>query len=111
VPYLDSAIAELARVARFALVYLPVAGRHMQFRFVPGVRGFDFALHFDFFNWFEKPDGVTPRYAGGQHFWEIGLRGWRVRDVTRRLAARFDILNSYRNRDWTPSHNFVLKAR
>src|SRR5207237_3857301 len=27
VPYLDAALAELARVGRFALVYLPVAGR------------------------------------------------------------------------------------
>ena len=37
VPYLDAALAEMARVARFSVVYLPVAGRHAQFRLIPGV--------------------------------------------------------------------------
>src|SRR4051812_14446860 len=33
VPFLDPALEEIARVGRYALVYLPVAGRHIQARF------------------------------------------------------------------------------
>jgi len=110
-PYLDAAIDELARVAGHAIVYLPVAGRHAQVRLIPAVKGIDVSLHFDLHNWLHKPDGVTARYCGGQHFWEIGMRGFRVKDVERRLARRFEVLNSYRNHDWSPSHNFVLRAR
>jgi SAM-dependent methyltransferase len=111
VPYLDTAIDELARVGKHSIIYLPVTGRHMQLRLIPAVKGIDLSLHFDLHNWFHKPDGVTARYCGGQHFWEIGMRGFRVKDVERRLSRRFEILNSYRNHDWSMSHNFVLRAR
>ena len=111
IPYLDVALGELARVAKFAIVYLPVAGRHMQLRMIPAVKAIDLSLHFDVRNWFQKPDGVTPRYCGGQHFWEIGMRGFRVKDVEQRLSQRFEILRSYRNHDWPISYNFVLRAR
>jgi SAM-dependent methyltransferase len=111
VPYLDDAIAELARVARHAIVYLPVHGRQLQFRLIPGFRDLDLSLVFDLFNFLHKPDGLTPRYASGQHFWELGMRGFRRRDVTRRFAAHFDVLRDYRNADWPISHNFVLRSR
>ncbi|HEY4640192.1 MAG TPA: methyltransferase domain-containing protein [Thermoanaerobaculia bacterium] len=111
IPYLDIALGELARVAKFAVVYLPVAGRHVQLRLIPALKAIDLSLHFDVRNWFQKPDGVTPRYCSGQHFWEIGMRGFRVKDVERRLAQRFEILRSYRNHDWPISYNFVLRAR
>ncbi len=109
--YLDGSLAELARVARYSLVYLPVAGRHVQLRFLPAVKAFDLSLILDVFDPLEKPDGTTPRYAGRQHFWEVGLRGYRPRDIRRRLSAHFEILSAYRNRDWTPSYNFVLRSR
>jgi hypothetical protein len=111
VPYLDSALAELARVARFALIYLPTAGRHGQARLVPGVRGWVWSLAWDWFNYAERPDGVTPRYRENQHFWEVGMRGFRVKDVKRRLQRYFDVLAAYRNPDWIYSYNFVLRAR
>jgi SAM-dependent methyltransferase len=110
VPYLDPALSEIARVGRHALVYLPVHGRHLQARFIPGIRGWDFSLVVDLFNRFEKPDGVTPRYMQGQHFWEVGMRGFRVADLRRRFAAHFEVLAAYRNRDWLPSQNFVLRS-
>jgi hypothetical protein len=110
-PHLDTALQEIARVGRYALVYLPVAGRHAQLRLAPGFKGLDLSLILDVFNYFHRPDGITPRYAQGQHFWEIGMRGFRVRDVRRRLARFFDVVAAYRNRDWPPSQNFVLKSR
>lgn len=109
-PYLDMAIAELARVARYALVYLPVAGRHGQLRFSLGIKNIKFDLSWDIFNFFNKPDGKTLRYCEGQHYWELGMKGYRRRDVKARLSKHFDILSAYRNQDWLPSFNFVLKA-
>jgi hypothetical protein len=111
VPYLDPALAELARVAKNAIIYLPIHGRHIQFRLAPGFRDLDLSLTLDVFNYLHKPDGVTPRYAGGHHFWELGMRGFRLRDILRRLNPHFEVLRHYRNTDWVVSRNFVLRSR
>ena len=111
VTYLDRALAELARVAGHALIYLPVAGRHVQARVQPGFKGIDMSLLFDVFNYLHRPSGVDAKYCGGQHFWEVGMRGFRVRDVKRRMSAHFEVLDVYRNRDWNPSVNFVLRSK
>ena len=111
VPYLDAALREIARVGRYALVYLPVAGRHFQLRLQPGFRGLDLSLTLDLFDRLRRPDGVTPRYCGGQHFWEVGMRGFRKRQLARRMSEWFEVLSVYRNRDWNPSVNFVLRSR
>lgn len=111
VAYLDKALQEISRVGRYALVYMPVHGRHMQLRFMPGFKGIDISFIFDLFNYFRKTDGSKPRFMDGQHYWEIGLRGWRVPEVSQRLASYFYIRNSYRNKDWLPSFNYVLQSR
>jgi hypothetical protein len=110
-PYLDSGLRELARVGRFALVYLPAHGRHMQLRVKPGFRDLDLSVIVDVFNYLEKPSGIEPRYCAGQHFWEVGMRGYRPKDLSRRFSQYFDVLESYRNRDWTMSYNFVLRSK
>lgn len=111
VPYLDTALGEIARVGRHALIYLPVAGRPVHFRFVPNITKLDLSVVLDVFNYFDRPDGVTAKYCERQHFWEIGRPGWSKRAVRRRLAPHFDILNEYRNRDWIGSYNFVLRSK
>lgn len=108
---LDEALKEISRVGCHALIYLPVRGRHIQFRLIPGFKGIDFSFIFDVFNYFERPDGVVPRYMAGMHYWEVGMRGWRVRDVEERLSRYFHIQANYRNKDWLPSYNFVLKSK
>jgi SAM-dependent methyltransferase len=110
-PHLDTALSEIARIGRYALVYLPVHGRHFQLRLIPGFKELDISLVLDLYNYFRKPDGITPRYMAGQHFWEIGMRGYRVRDIVRRVSRHFDVLSVYRNKDWLPSQNFVLKSK
>jgi len=109
-PYLDQSLRELARVSRHALVYLPIHGRHFHLRVVPGFKGIDFSLMLDFFNPLIKPDGVTPRYMAKQHFWEVGMRGYRVRDLVRRMSQFFRVISVYRNKDWNGSQNFVLES-
>jgi len=110
-PYLDPALQEIARISRYALIYLPVHGRHAQLRFIPGFKGLDFSFIMDIFNYFEKPDSITPRYMSNQHFWEIGMRGFRLNDMVKRMSKFFNIISVYRNRDWLPSQNFVLKTK
>jgi hypothetical protein len=111
VPYLDRSLGELSRVAANALIYLPVAGRHLQARLQPGFKGIDVCLLVDAFNYLHRPNGLEAKYCGGQHFWEVGMRGFRVRDLKRRMSAYFEVLDVYRNRDWNPSLNFVLRSR
>jgi hypothetical protein len=111
VPYLDRTLAEIARVGRHALIYLPATGRHAQFRFKPGFKGIDLSLELDVYNPVHRPDGVTPRYCQRQHFWEVGMRGFRPRDVLRRMSPHFEPIEVYRNRDWIESYNFVLRSR
>jgi hypothetical protein len=111
VDYLDQSLSELARVGRYCLLYLPVTGRHFQFRTKMDLKGFDFSFIFDLFNYFHKPDGVTPRYCQGQHYWEIGMRGFRLIQITQRLTKYFKVLSKYRNKDWVPSYNFILKSK
>ena len=111
VPYLDLALREIARVGRLALVYLPVSGRALHLRFVPGAFGIDLSLIVDLMPFWHKPDGLTPRYCQGQHYWEVGLRGFRKSDLIRRFSEEFEVLKVYRNRDWTPSQNFILRSR
>lgn len=110
-PLLDPSLREIARVGRHAIVYLPVHGRHVQVRLIPGFSGIDFSLILDLFNYWKTPDGVAPRYMAGQHYWEVGMRGFRVRDLVRRMSRFFDVMSVYRNKDWLPSQNFVLRSK
>jgi len=84
VAFLDAALKEMSRVGRHALIYLPVYGRHIHLRLMPGFKGIDLSFIFDIFNYFEKPNCIVPQYMAGMHYWEEGMRGWRVRDVKER---------------------------
>jgi SAM-dependent methyltransferase len=110
-PYLDAALCEIARVASHAVIYLPIGGRHFHLRCAPGITPLDVSLIVDMINPFNRPDGITPKYEAGQHFWEVGRPGWSLRAVRKRLTRYFDILRSYRNRDWLGSQNFVLRSK
>lgn len=111
VPYLDRCLSELARIGRYCLIYLPVAGRHFQLRLKMDLKGIDLSFILDLFNYFHRPNGVTPRYCAGQHYWEVGMKGFRVADLVCRIEKNLEIIVHYRNRDWNPSYNFVLKSK
>lgn len=108
---LDTAISEIARVGRFALVYLPIRGRKFRMRIQPGFGALDWNFGFDVFNYFERPLSTVRKFMAGQHYWEIGVRGYRVREVQRRLQQHFTVRRSYRNPDWPISWNFVLESK
>lgn len=107
---LDTALAEIARVARYALVYLPIGGRRITLDLWLGMRRARL-LALSWTEFWKRPTGESPDHGEGNHFWEVGMRGFRVRDVERRLAGHFDVLSRYRHPDWSPSYNFVLRSR
>ena len=109
--YLCKSLSEISRVGKHALIYLPVTGRHMQLRWIAGIKSIDLSFIADIYNYFSRPDGKSPRYCGGQHYWEIGFRGFRVKDMLNKFMIHFDIISHYRNRDWLPSYNFILRSK
>ena len=46
VAYLDQSLKEMARVAKYSVVYLPVHGRHFQGRVKMDVKGIDLSYNF-----------------------------------------------------------------
>lgn len=109
--YLDDALKELARIAPHALIYLPLAGRIVRWRIMPGFRGWDWTVAFHLRSPFPRPDPNRPLFCEGQHYWEVGRPGYSRREVEERLRRHFHIRSAYRNPDWLPSMNFVLSAR
>lgn len=111
VPYLDQCLAEFARVSAYSIIYLPVAGRHFQFQTKLDVKGINLSFMFDLFNYLHKPDGVTARYCQGMHYWEMGMRGFTSGALAKRFSNHFNVVKQYRNKDWNPSYNWVLKSK
>lgn len=110
VPYLDRALKEMARVADYAIVYLPVAGKHAQLRVKPSILGYNLDFVVDLFKFWEKPTGIDLKYTVGQHYWEVGYRGFTVKQLKNRFLDYFSVVDIYRNMDWIPSINFILKS-
>jgi SAM-dependent methyltransferase len=110
-PYLDGSLKELARVARYSIVYLPRDSWLPIWLSLKLDTRADFNFVLEPRNPFHRPDGVTPRYMSGQHFWHLGMKGFTVCDLKRRMSKYFEVLTTYRNPDRPVSQNFVLRSR
>lgn len=86
-----------------------MAGRCMQLRFVHGFKDSDVSLVVDVFH--HEPDGVPSRYWKKQQFWGVGMYGFGLREVNRRIGQFVETLKVYGAWDWTPRQNVVLKSR
>ncbi len=107
---LDTALRELSRVARHAIVYLPFAGRHIDLALVRRQSTHEHHLLVNFPPFWRRASQTEPLFAGGQHFWEIGVRGISVRSIKRAMSRYFDLLECYQNPHWLVSMNFVLRS-
>ena len=108
---LDAALREIARVGRHALVYLPYAGRHVDLSFtaLQGWREHHVRLNVPPF--WRRPSEDAPRFAGGNHFWEVGMWGCSRRTIRTHLERHFSVLDEYQNPHWLVSMNYVLRSR
>ncbi len=109
--YFELALEEISRIAKFAIIYLPVAGKHAQFRALPNIAGKNLSLIVDFFKFWELPNGNILSYGKGQHYWEVGYKGFRVHNLISQFEKYFDVISHYRNIDWLPSYNFILRTK
>lgn len=106
--YLDQSLSELSRVARFSVIYLPWTGRRIEARLT--VWRFDWRICLQVHNPLHKPDGLSPNYMAGQHYWEVGMRGFSKRDIIRRASPFLKLRKVYRNPDRTVSCNYIFES-
>jgi Methyltransferase domain len=108
--FFESALAEIARVARHAVIYLPYGGRHARISFDGLSRFTNFRLGFTVPP-LRKISGEIAELCGGEHFWEVGYRKFSLMDISARLLDFFLIDSAYHNQDWTYSYNFCLTSK
>lgn len=94
----------LSRVARHALVYLPCAS------LVPEI-SFSISPLFKKSLRLDIPLFWKTHHFNGEHYWELGTRGYTVKRICKELAPHFSIVERYRNWDWKYSYNFVLRSQ
>jgi hypothetical protein len=108
--YLDLALREMARVAKYSIIYLPVHGLYLRLSAFTNYRNINMACIMNIFNYFKRTNGMSPDLMNGMHYWEVGIRGWKLRNLRKRFEKYFIIRNAYRNRDWPNSYNYVLES-
>jgi hypothetical protein len=104
-------LAELARVAAHAVIYLPHAGRKYELRLVREQRTREHSLRLYIPPLKTRIDGQHLQLQHGCHYWELGFRGFTVKRIAAILGDYFHVDSAYSNRDWDYSYNFTLTSR
>jgi hypothetical protein len=101
----ESCLAELARVARATILYLPIAGWTVSVKLAtkPGAIRINCRIH--------VPNLRGRHKFDGEHYWEIGKRGSRLTTIRAACKSFFTIRKEYQNPDWLYSYNFVLLSK
>lgn len=108
---LERSVAEVARVAKNAIIYLPTIGRPFRLTFLDGLFGrtHRITLFFPSLRWtFRKPPQDKAILCRGEHYWEVGCRGTGISDLLAIYLKYFNTVRHYRNPDWLYSTNFIL---
>jgi hypothetical protein len=108
---LDQCLKEISRISKNAIIYLPVNGIYLQFRFNTNFRNINFSKIFTVSRFWIKPDNTKPKFMSGQHYWEVGIKDVNKKFIVEKLSRYFRIIDSYRNHDWLPSVNFLLTKK
>lgn len=107
----ERCLAELARVARHCLIYLPLAGGAWGIRWFSSAPAMDVSWALNLANPLRSIDGESAVLMDGQHYWEIGRPGFPLARVREAIARHFDIHKAYRNEQWPLSYNFVCVSK
>lgn len=107
----ERCLAELARVARHSLIYLPLAGGVWGMRWFSSAPVMDVSWALNLANPLRAIDGESAVLMEGQHYWEIGRPGFSLSRVRKTIARYFDVNKAYRNEQWPLSYNFVCASR
>lgn len=101
--YFGKSCREIARVGKHALIYLPFACVVPELTFMaqPLFKK-TFRLRIPLF-WKEHK-------FNGEHYWEIGTRGYPRSRIRNEIEKVFSIIDEYHNWDWRYSYNFVMST-
>ena len=108
--YFEPALREIRRVARYALIYLPYAGRHADLALVRRQHSLEYHFRLNIPPFWQLPSPSEANFADGQHYWEVGVRGCSRRTVTQIIRNHFTILRAYQNPHWLVSLNYVVAS-
>lgn len=100
----EASLRQIHKASKYSLIYLPIAKFGLLF---------EFGLHPIFkkrisllSTWFFK----SHRFDG-QHYWEIGTRGFSLKKTRKYLRKYFVIVNEYNAENWLYSYNFILESK
>jgi hypothetical protein len=108
--YFRQSLAELARVAGHAVVYLPFGGRHLEWKFTYAQRYREYSIRLRLPPW-KRVDGEHLDLQAALHYWECGYPGFSVKKISSIMAEYFHVDETYHNHDWKSSLNFLLTSR
>lgn len=100
----ESTLSEISRVGKNALIFLPIAC------LVPELSIGILPLFKKIFR-IPVPFSWKKHLFNGEHYWELGTKGYSKSVVRARINDFFDILDEYHNPQWHYSYNFILKSK
>lgn len=96
----ERCLQQIATVGKHAIIYLPIACLTPEIAF--GVRPLFLTKLRLVLTFFWK----TYRF-NGEHYWEIGTKGYPVRRIIDMMKRYFQIVEHYHNPEWHYSYNFI----
>lgn len=103
-------LCEIGRVSKHALIYLPYGGRHVELKLSLAQRIRELNLEVWIPPYHRSVSGEERILQGGEHYWEIGYRGFSRRKIREIMKKNFTILKEYQNKEWKYSLNYVLRS-
>ncbi len=100
--YFDDAIKEISRVSKNALIYLPLAC------LIPNI-SVSITPIFDYRFKIVIPFFWKKHTFNGEHYWELGTRGYRVSKVIKDIKKYFINTEGYHSEAWHYSYNIVCR--
>jgi hypothetical protein len=108
--YFEPSLAEVARVARHALIYLPYRVRHTEIKAIYAQREKKYALRF-LLSRLPSIDGTVPVLCDKTHYWECVYRDFEPRRIRSIIERCFTVDRMYHNHDWKFSLNVCVTSR
>jgi hypothetical protein len=102
--YFNNSLSQIKAISDYSLIYLPIAK-------------FGLSLGIGIYPLFFKKMNFVPTWFfkkhkfDGQHYWEIGVRGYSLNKIRKELEKYFYIEKEYNPDNWLYSYNFILKSK
>lgn len=102
--YFNKSLEQIKSISSHSLIYLPIAKAGLSLGI--GIYPLFFKKINFISTWFFKKHTFD-----GQHYWEIGTRGYQLSYIRKQIEKYFKIEREYNAKNWLYSYNFVLKSK